>query len=169
MPFKHHSCIYNLIKLIRFVKNDCNIKLETSHLGKFHLWFQQGVASWLNIVTYKTIKQIKKAVELDQMVTIDELVKYSSSAVDTLTFFYQIKDFWQELAWPEVKTSFAFRAKIIDDICCCSVSYFKQMDYKLNCIMIENNQFKVTKEVIIFKSIQNTISNMFKYSLYINA
>lgn len=41
-------------------------------------------------------------------------VKYSSSAVDSLAIFYQIKIFWEQLEWPDVEGSYTFVAKIVD-------------------------------------------------------
>lgn len=130
-------------------KNDCNADMETSHLAKYHLWFQQGVARWLDIAAYKAMQRIERAVELDKLVKVDTSVEYSSSAVDTLAIFYQIKVFWQQLAWPDAEGSYSFVAKIIDDICRCSVYFSDKTAYKVNSTVVENKRFEVTKEVII--------------------
>lgn len=63
---------------------------------------------------YKALKRIDKAVELDTLKEVHNTVQYSSSAVDTVTTFYQIKVFWTELAWPDVEGSYTFMARIID-------------------------------------------------------
>lgn len=60
------------------------------HLSQFHTWFQQGVAHWLDIAVYKAIMRINKAIELDNLKPVDDSVRYSSSAVDTLSIFYQV-------------------------------------------------------------------------------
>lgn len=130
-------------------KTGCGVDLETSHLAKYHLWFQQGVARWLDIAAYKAMQRIERAVELDKLVKVDASVEYSSSAVDTLAIFYQIKVFWQQLAWPDAEGSYSFVAKIIDDICRCSVYYSDKTGYKVNRIVTESKRFTVTKEVII--------------------
>ncbi|XP_045769590.1 protein unc-13 homolog 4B isoform X4 [Maniola jurtina] len=96
-------------------------------ISKFHSWFFGGVAQWLDIAAYKALTRIEKAVELDQLVPVDTNVKYSSSGVDTLAIFYQIKIFWQQLAWPDVEGCYTFVAKIIDDICRCCVFYSDRM------------------------------------------
>ena len=56
----------------------------------FHQWFYRGVAQWLDMALYKAMQRIEKAVELDRLVPVDASVKYSSSAVDTLSIFYQV-------------------------------------------------------------------------------
>ncbi|CAH2084741.1 unnamed protein product [Euphydryas editha] len=96
-------------------------------ISKFHGWFFGGVAQWLDIAAYKALTRIEKAVELDNLVPVDSNVKYSSSGVDTLAIFYQIKIFWQQLAWPDVEGCYTFVAKIIDDICRCCVFYSDRM------------------------------------------
>ncbi|XP_045535970.1 protein unc-13 homolog 4B isoform X3 [Papilio machaon] len=96
-------------------------------ISKFHSWFYGGVAQWLDIAAFKALSRIEKAVEIDNLVPVDTNVKYSSSGVDTLAIFYQIKIFWQQLAWPDVEGCYTFVAKIIDDICRCCVFYSDKM------------------------------------------
>lgn len=72
-------------------------------IHKFHLWFHAGVAQWLDIALYKALQRIKKAVEIDHLAPVDSSVKYSSSAVDTLAIFYQVKYLWFEVAGRRVK------------------------------------------------------------------
>ncbi|XP_050543331.1 protein unc-13 homolog 4B isoform X2 [Daktulosphaira vitifoliae] len=127
-------------------KSSCQIDPETSHIAKYHLWFQQGVARWLDIAAYKAMQRIERAVDLDKLVKMDTSVEYSSSAVDTLAIYYQIKVFWQQLAWPDAEGSYSFVAKIIDDICRCSVYYSDKMGYKVNRTVVDKKKFEVTKE-----------------------
>ncbi|XP_047346149.1 protein unc-13 homolog 4B isoform X9 [Vespa velutina] len=89
-------------------------QLETMKIQNYHDWFKAGVAHWLDIAVYKAIKRIDRAVEFDTLQAIDNTVQYTSSAVDTLTIFYQIKVFWTQLAWPDVEGSYTFVTKIID-------------------------------------------------------
>lgn len=63
---------------------------ETYHIKNFHKWFHGGVAQWLDIAVFKALQRIDKAVELDNLMPVDETVKYSSSALDTLTIFHQV-------------------------------------------------------------------------------
>ncbi|XP_072759281.1 protein unc-13 homolog 4B isoform X4 [Anoplolepis gracilipes] len=105
-------------------------QLENMKIQKYHDWFRGGVAHWLDIAVYKALKRIDRAVEIDSLQAVDNSVQYSSSAVDTLTTFYQIKVFWTQLAWPDVEGSYTFIAKIIDDICKCSIAYADRMAEK---------------------------------------
>ncbi|XP_011304160.1 protein unc-13 homolog D isoform X1 [Fopius arisanus] len=108
----------------------CLDGLEHLKIQNYHEWFRSGVAHWLDIAVYKALKRISRAVEFDTLQPVDSNVQYSSSAVDTLTIFYQIKVFWTQLAWPDVEGSYTFIAKIIDDICKCSISYADMMATK---------------------------------------
>lgn len=77
-------------------------------------WFTPGVMHWLDISVYKAMSRIEKAIDLDKLVPIDETVKYSSSAVDTLAIFNQIKIFWEQLGWPDIEGAYALIAKIVN-------------------------------------------------------
>ncbi|XP_020290678.1 protein unc-13 homolog 4B isoform X2 [Pseudomyrmex gracilis] len=105
-------------------------QLEDMKIQNYYEWFRSGVAHWLDIAVYKALKRIDRAVEIDTLQAVDSSVQYSSSAVDTLTTFYQIKVFWTQLAWPDVEGSYTFIAKIIDDICKCSIAYADKMAKK---------------------------------------
>lgn len=64
---------------------------EKLKCSQFHSWFYRGVAQWLDIALYKALKRTQKAVELGNLKPIHDDCKFSSSAVDTLTIFYQVK------------------------------------------------------------------------------
>jgi BAI1-associated protein 3 len=78
------------------------------------IWFDKSVARWLDIALYKAMQRIIRAVELDDLEPVDEMVKHSSSAVDIRTVLLQIKTFWKQLNWPDVEASYAFISKILD-------------------------------------------------------
>ncbi|XP_018351184.1 PREDICTED: BAI1-associated protein 3 isoform X3 [Trachymyrmex septentrionalis] len=105
-------------------------QLENMKIQNYYDWFKGGIAHWLEIAVYKALKRIDRAVEIDTLQAVDSSVQYSSSAVDTLTTFYQIKVFWTQLAWPDVEGSYTFIARIIDDICRCSMAYADKMAAK---------------------------------------
>ncbi|XP_076762015.1 C2 and C2B_Munc13-like domain-containing protein staccato isoform X4 [Xylocopa sonorina] len=105
-------------------------QLEKMKVQNYYEWFRAGVAHWLDIAVYKALKRIDRAVEFDTLQAVDNTVQYSSSAVDTLTIFYQIKVFWTQLAWPDIEGSYTFIVKIIDDICKCSIAYADKMAKK---------------------------------------
>uniref|UniRef100_A0A8D8CI16 Protein unc-13 homolog D n=3 Tax=Culex pipiens TaxID=7175 RepID=A0A8D8CI16_CULPI len=119
-------------------------------IDEYHRWFTTGVTHWLDISVYKALMRIHRAIELDKLQPVDETVKYSSSAVDTLAIFYQIKIFWQQLAWPDVEGAYIFVAKIVDDICRCCVFYADRMSTRVeNLGVVENvyeRKFQVTQE-----------------------
>lgn len=120
-------------------------------IANYPQWFMPGVSHWLDISVYKALIRIEKAIELDVLQPVDETVKYSSSAVDTMSIFYQIKIFWQQLAWPDVEGAYAFIAKIVDDICRCCVFYADRMAVRLEGLgnvstVYAANGFEVTRE-----------------------
>lgn len=94
--------------------------------------------------------RIEKAIELDQLVAVDDTVKYSSSAIDTLAIFYQIKIFWQQLEWPDIEGCYMFVGKIVDDICRCCEFYADRMSNRVEGLgdiqNVYENRFEVTRE-----------------------
>ncbi len=54
----------------------------SSRRQRHHQWFLGAVAKWLDIALFKAMKRILKAVELDALTTVDDLVRFTTSAVD---------------------------------------------------------------------------------------
>lgn len=108
------------------------------HMKEYYDWFSSGVAHWLDISVYKALTRIQKAIELDPLIAVDATVKYSSSAIDTLAIFYQIRIFWQQLAWPSAEGAFIFVSQIVDDICRCCVFYGRKDFWLKNIIKTIN-------------------------------
>ncbi|KAJ3619664.1 hypothetical protein MTP99_005328 [Tenebrio molitor] len=141
------------LALHRFVilgKGLCPTEHDSFHIRNFYQWFHGGVAQWLDIAVFKALQRIEKAVELDSLVPVDNTVRYSSSAVDTITIFYQVKVFWQQLNWPDVEGCYTFIAKIIDDICRCCVFYAERMAMRVDGMGdkqdVYEKKFEVTNE-----------------------
>lgn len=64
---------------------------ENLKLTNFHLWFSGAVGRWLHIALYKAMLRIGKAISMDSLQSVDALAKHSSSAVDTVSVFYQVR------------------------------------------------------------------------------
>ncbi|XP_017124116.1 protein unc-13 homolog 4B isoform X2 [Drosophila elegans] len=134
--------VYLILK--RYVTMGESLCSESLELANFYPWFERGVTHWLDISIIKALSRIQKAIDLDQLKAVDETVKYSSSAVDTLSIFYQIKIFWQQLDWPEVEGSYIFVAKIVNDLCRCCIFYAQQMSRRVENINIGDNNKNFT-------------------------
>ncbi|KAK4881762.1 hypothetical protein RN001_005081 [Aquatica leii] len=141
------------LALQRFVS--LGAALSTSGIDDYeikhcHNWFHGGVEQWLDIAVVKAMQRIEKAVELDDLSPVDESVKYSSSALDTLTIFHQIRIFWDQLNWPDVEGCYLFVAKIIDDLCRCCLFYADKVAFKVDGMGevqdAYEKRFEVTKE-----------------------
>lgn len=125
-----------LQKFVVFGRDVLSIDCDHLAISNYYRWFYEGVAQWLEIALYKALQRIEKAVELDDFVPLDDTVKISSSAVDTLTIFYQVKVFWQQLNWPDIEGRYTFIAKMIDDICRCNVFYSEKMSQRVSKICL---------------------------------
>ncbi|GAB6032871.1 hypothetical protein CHUAL_012069 [Chamberlinius hualienensis] len=122
----------------------------------FHEWFSGALLKWLTIARLKAMLRIRKAVELDRAAQVDSSVKLSTSSVDTTACFYQIKDFWKQLAWSDMVTAYPFVFKILDDICNGATYYGQLIHQKLQEVgyFDDDGQFDVTEQLCL------TINNM---------
>jgi len=126
--FELYLCLQQFQKLSAAVASADKEKLK---LNCFYVWFATAVCRWLDIALFKAMIRIGKAIALDSLQPVDSLVKFSSSAVDTVTVFYQIKTFWEQLAWPDTEGALTFVIKIIDDVNRCSSFYADALSCKL--------------------------------------
>ncbi|XP_012162614.1 protein unc-13 homolog 4B isoform X2 [Ceratitis capitata] len=139
--FELYLVLKRFITLGRSLCTNYDLALE-----QFYIWFMPGVTHWLDISIFKALNRIERAIELDLLQAVDDAVKYSSSAVDTLAIFYQIKIFWQQLDWPDIEGSYTFVAKIINDVCRCCVFYSTRMSRRVESQTKDNDLFIVTSE-----------------------
>lgn len=121
-------------------------------LDDYHGWFKQPVMRWLDIAQVKAKERIRKAVEIDKILRIDESVTHSTSAVDAVGCFHQIREFWKKLEWPDPAGSYVFVMQITNQICG-SASYYADLLFQK---MIENNyydedpsQFDVSEQLCV--------------------
>lgn len=121
------------LALKRFAMQSTEFCAESTQLKihDYHDWFVDGVTYWLAMHHFTAFTRIEKAIEMDELVPVDGMVKYSTSAIDTLAIFQSIKQFWLHLSWPDVESSYTFMAKIVDDICDCSVNYADRMTTRI--------------------------------------
>ena len=68
--------------------------------------------------------------ELDDLSTVDDLVRYTNSAVDVRTVLGQIRTFWRQLGWPDPETGYVFVSRILDDACRAAVFYAERRGEK---------------------------------------
>jgi BAI1-associated protein 3 len=136
-----------LFELYLLLKGFSDLAATQCNLTKFYEWFARGVTFWFDVSTFKALTRIEKAIELDPLTPVEETVNYSSSAVDTVAIFFQIKVFWQQLAWPDAEGAFVYVEKIIDDICRCCDFYVDQITARVNNLnKFAENKFQVTEE-----------------------
>lgn len=147
----------------------CSESMHTLKIHNYADWFADGVAYWLDMHHAIAVRRVKKAIEMDKLIPVDEMVKYSTSAIDTLAILQSIKEFWLHLNWPDIEISYTFMAKIVDDICHCCVCYADQMaarifdssDIQNRCA---NDEFYVTpNSCTIINNINHLRENLSKF------
>lgn len=140
----------------------CSESTTQLKIDNYHEWFANGVTYWLDMHHSTAFKRIKKAIEVDQLQPVDEMVKYSTSAIDTIAIFHSIKEFWLHLNWPDSENAFTFAAKTIDDICHCCVYYAEKMGGRVSESKTED--FYATPELcVIINDIDYVRDNLSKF------
>ncbi|KAF4518247.1 hypothetical protein B566_EDAN010393 [Ephemera danica] len=95
---------------------------------------------------FKTLQRIHEAVKLDSLQPIHEYTNYSASVINVLTCFNQMKTDWQNIGWPDVKSSYIFLEKIIDNTRVCSEFYVERLKGKVNEVVLLSNSCTITPE-----------------------
>ncbi|XP_054287830.1 BAI1-associated protein 3-like [Macrosteles quadrilineatus] len=117
----------------------------------YYEWFEPAVDKWLDLAKFKALNRIKKAAELNRFCSGDYIVKHSTSAVDTSAVFYQLKEFWKQLAWPDIIGSYNLVVKLIDCICSGAIYYAQLTQQKLQetGYYEDNSAFRTTDEMCV--------------------
>lgn len=83
-------------------------------IQNYHLWFESIIQLWIAVSKNKALNRVRTAVTADEICEGEKIVRHSTSAVDTASCIYQIKEFWRMLAWPDANTGFHYEAQLID-------------------------------------------------------
>lgn len=131
-------------------------------IHNYHEWFANGVTYWLDMHHITVFKRIKRAIEVDPLKPVDELAKYSTSAIDTIAIFHSIKEFWFQLNWPDSENAFTFAAKIVDDICQCCAYYAEKMGGRV-CESSDDDFYATPALCLILNDIDYVRENLSKF------
>ncbi|XP_078053508.1 BAI1 associated protein 3 isoform X5 [Augochlora pura] len=123
---------------------------KTLAICKFYELFRPAVDKWLDLAKLKAIQRVRKSAELDRICTGEYIVKHCTSAIDVTACFYQIKEFWKKLAWPDLPGSYNLVLKVIDAICTSAAYYAEITHQKLaeSGYYEEQTPYRTTDEVI---------------------
>lgn len=92
-------------------------------LQKYYEWFEPSLRRWIAVSKAKALQRIRAAISLDRLCEGERLVRHSTSAVDIASCFYQIREFWRILAWPDHDSGAHFESQIIDSVCSAAMHY----------------------------------------------
>lgn len=136
--------------------------------AKFYLVFKKTVERWFHLTKQESMERIKKAVELDQMNTMDSMVKHSTSAVDVMNCISLFSAFWNKLGWPDPSGEYVFATCVTDYICDCALEYGRLIHQKLtvNGFYDTEGRFDVTDQLCIainnLEEVRQGIANLYE-------
>ncbi|XP_051165972.1 BAI1-associated protein 3 isoform X1 [Leptopilina boulardi] len=102
---------------------------KTLAICKYYEWFKPAVDKWLDLAKLKAMQRVRRASELDRICTGEYIVKHCTSAIDAISCFDQMKEFWNQLEWPDIPGSYSFVLKVVDAICTCG-SYYAELTHQ---------------------------------------
>ena len=112
------------------IRDLCGMKLtipekerSAGGISYYRFWFREGVVKWIHLAAVKAKARIKRAIELDEVRVIDDMVKHSTSAVDVTWCLSQICIFWKRLDWPDPSDAFMFLTQITEVVGECGMYY----------------------------------------------
>ncbi|GLV43822.1 unc-13-4A [Carabus blaptoides fortunei] len=91
-------------------------------LTRCHEWFEPAVSCWLSICEEKAVQRVHTAINLQKPCEGDKLVRHSSSAVDIVVMFCQLRDFWRLLQWPK-SHSIPLLSQLLECVCSTTLLY----------------------------------------------
>lgn len=92
-------------------------------LENYYEWFTPLVEKWLVVSKARALQRVRAAIKLDSLCEGEKIVRYSTSSIDTASCFYQMKEFWKLLQWPDFNTAPHFEAMLIDAVCSSAMHY----------------------------------------------
>lgn len=83
-------------------------------LQTYHEWFEAAVHRWLAVTKARALNRVRAAIQLDSINEGEHLVRHSTSSIDIASCFYQMREFWKLLAWPDPVSGAHFEAQLIE-------------------------------------------------------
>ncbi|XP_051889315.1 LOW QUALITY PROTEIN: protein unc-13 homolog D [Pristis pectinata] len=109
-------------------------------LSDFHKWFSDSLPKWLQMVYNNTVEMVQRAVQKDQLESLGEKTKHSTSAVDIATCYLKIKQTWTQLSWPDPEEAFVIMVKLTEDMCKIALMYCRLIEQKAEELSAKGNQ-----------------------------
>lgn len=92
-------------------------------LDNFYCWFQLVIFFWLQKMYNEVLVWVQCVVQMDELVFLGELIKYSILVVDLFICFVQISYIVWQLDWLDLEEVFMIIVKFVEDICCLVLVY----------------------------------------------
>lgn len=89
----------------------------------FHEWFEPAVQRWLAVSKARALNRVRAAISLDRICEGERLVRHSTSSLDIASCFYQLREFWRLLVWPDPETGAHFESQLIEAGCAAATHY----------------------------------------------
>ncbi|XP_046403899.1 BAI1-associated protein 3-like [Ischnura elegans] len=100
-------------------------------VNNYHEWFEPALEKWLHVAKYKAMLRVRRACE--QATPLNgttangsDTPPHSTSAIDCVSCFHQIEEFWRQLSWPDPISAYSHLCSIVD-IICSAAEYFSDL------------------------------------------
>lgn len=92
-------------------------------IQNFHLWFESIIQLWIAVSKIKALQRVRTSISMDEVCEGEKIVRHSTSAVDTASCIYQMREFWKLLAWPDGNSGVHYEAQLVDAACSTALHY----------------------------------------------
>ncbi|XP_078426960.1 protein unc-13 homolog D isoform X1 [Cetorhinus maximus] len=123
-------------------------------LDGFHKWFREPLPKWLQMVYNNSVEMVQRAVKKDQLESLGEKTKHSTSVVDIATCFTKIKQTWTELSWPEPEEAFVIMVKLTEDMGKIALMYCRLIEERAEELSFKDYQIKSSDSINGVRSLQ---------------
>ncbi|XP_026686906.1 BAI1-associated protein 3-like, partial [Diaphorina citri] len=104
---------------------------KSMNVRAYYKWFEPAIDKWLDLAKLRAYNRVKTAMELTRVCSGEKIVKHSTSSIDVNACFYQMKEFWKQLCWPDIIGAYNLIMKLLDVICGASTYYAQLVQQKL--------------------------------------
>uniref|UniRef100_A0A8D8TBQ9 BAI1-associated protein 3 n=1 Tax=Cacopsylla melanoneura TaxID=428564 RepID=A0A8D8TBQ9_9HEMI len=120
------------LSIQEFVNMSSNLADSKSmNVRAYYKWFEPAIDKWLDLSKLKAYNRVKAAMDCTRVCSGDKIVKHSTSSIDVNACFYQMKEFWKQLCWPDIIGAYNLIMKLLDGICGASTFYAQLVQQKL--------------------------------------
>lgn len=145
--FELYLLLHAFTSLAGKLQTNERLHLETTNYQNL---FAPAFSRWLDIARFKVMWRVGQAVELDQIIDNDKLVRHCSSTLDVVFCFNQLRCFWNSLHWPVTGDTEGLNSKLLEIVVSATQYYTELITRKISPIELPSGGCTVPPKVCAY-------------------